>query len=141
MTTNQMTLFLVDMYTWEPIGDGYQVPAAGKIASKFLPLMAGTVKAMKTVNGVGKLGRLIGLPFPEIPPEWIEKANDAVDALDVGSKFECVGGATGTEGNQEMTPFQVVRYRCLIITMHCTINGPHCELLHKTCKCTYTKLG
>eukprot|EP01046_Picozoa_sp_COSAG06_P095923 COSAG06_NODE_42031_length_385_cov_1.059441_1_plen_128_part_11 len=35
LTTNQMTLFLVDMYTWEPIGDGYQVPAAGKIASKF----------------------------------------------------------------------------------------------------------
>ena len=118
LTTNQMTLFLIDMYTWEPIGDGYQVPAAGKIAVKFLPLMAGTVKAMKTVNGVGKLARLFGLPFPEIPPEYIDKANNAVDALDVGSKFECVAGATETEGNQEMTPFQVVRCRCLTITLH-----------------------
>ena len=110
-----MTLFLVDMYTWTTVGDGYKIDEADEVdemmASKFLPLMAGTVKAMKCVNGVGKLGRMFGLRLPEIPQSMIEKANTAVDELEIGSQneFQCVVDAAQHGGGEhEMSRFQQV---------------------------------
>ena len=107
-STKKMTLRLVCQYTGEPVGDGYEIDQPREVIPKLLPLMSVGLKAMKMVNGVSKLGRLFGLPAPEIPPNWIDSVNSMVDGL--GDKgFACVAEVSDkdTQGDlQELSAFQ-----------------------------------
>lgn len=108
-----MKLYLVDMYSWQPVGDGYEVSGSREMASKFLPIMAGVVKTMKVVRGVAGLGRLLGAPIPVIPEAAIAKASAVVDSLDVGSDYACVSAAAEEAGaNKSISMFQEASHNC-----------------------------
>ena len=104
----KMTLRLVCQYTGEAIGDGFEIEQPRNVLPQLLPLMSVGLKAMKAVNGVSKLGRLFGLPAPEIPSDWVQSVENMVDGLE-DSGFYCVAQAAGTntQGDlQELSAFQ-----------------------------------
>ena len=136
-TSKKMKLYLVDMYSWTPVGDGYDVTAPREMASKFLPVMAGVVKTMKVVNGVMGLGRLFGLPTAQIPDSLIDHASAAADALDVGSEYACVADAIEDGGgNKSITKFQEASHT-LIQTAHA--GSLRTDAPHGSCRCVYRK--
>eukprot|EP01047_Picozoa_sp_COSAG01_P128560 COSAG01_NODE_57924_length_309_cov_0.857143_1_plen_102_part_11 len=67
------------------------------------------MKAMKVIKGASKLGRMFGLPTPDIPPSWVDSASEVVDGLSGGdSGYACVTEAAGLaiagkEGEDRMT--------------------------------------
>ena len=95
-SSQTMTLRLVCQYTGEPVGDGYEITAPRELVPKLLPLMSAGLKAMKAVNGVTRIGRLFGLPLPEVPKALQEKLATMIDGLGAGeSGFACVAEAAG----------------------------------------------
>jgi serine/threonine protein kinase len=93
----KLVLRLVCQYTWEPVGDGYEVTAPREFIPKVLPLMSAGLKGMKAVNGAASLGRMFGLPVPKIPDEFMSKAEEIVSGLSGESDFECIAQAAGQE--------------------------------------------
>jgi len=95
-SSKKMTLRLVCQYTGEPVGDGYEITAPRELVPKLLPLMSAGLKAMKAVNGVTRIGRLFGLPLPEVPEALQDKLETMIDGLGAGeSGFACVAEAAG----------------------------------------------
>jgi hypothetical protein len=96
--TKDLRLRLICQYTWQPVGEGYVIKAPRKSVPKLLPLAEAGLKAMKTVNGVSELGRLIGLPTPKIPESWVSDVEKLVDGLGAGnSPYQCIADALQDE--------------------------------------------
>lgn len=49
-----------------------------ELVPKVMPMARRCLKAAAVVNGIGKMGRLFGLPTPVIPEAWMEQARAAV---------------------------------------------------------------
>ena len=55
-----------------------KITEPSKTVPKILPMARGCLKAARLANGVMKMGRLFGLPTPQIPDDWMEQAEQAV---------------------------------------------------------------
>eukprot|EP01048_Picozoa_sp_COSAG05_P010783 COSAG05_NODE_972_length_6361_cov_24.297189_1_plen_474_part_10 len=104
-----VTLYLVDQYSGDPVGKGYTIDTPGEVLPRILPLMETGLKVMKAAQGVGKLGRMFGLPTPCVPESWIEAGGDLINGLNGGDEgYQCVTEAAGLavagkEGNDRKT--------------------------------------
>jgi hypothetical protein len=93
MDAGTFTLRLLCQYSWKPVGAGYRIQAPRDSVPKLLPLLSVGLKGMKAVCGIGSLGRMFGLPWPDMPESAVGVAEKLVDGL--GSEFACVTAAAG----------------------------------------------
>eukprot|EP01045_Picozoa_sp_COSAG04_P008881 COSAG04_NODE_501_length_13363_cov_9.158137_9_plen_1203_part_00 len=118
-SAKKMTLRLVCQATGQPVGEGYEITAPRETVPKLLPLMEVGLKTMKVLNGAAKMGRMFGIPLPEIPQGCVGTVESLVDGLGAGeSGYACVAEAAGEavkgssgEAKTALSQFQLAEFR------------------------------
>ena len=91
---------LLEQYTMEPVpcgadGLGYLIRRPRDFFKKCGPLLETSIKVARVVNGVGKLGKLFGMPVPEVHDHQLAKVQRFAGRMDQDPvvDFGCLASA------------------------------------------------
>ena len=119
----KLKLRLLCQYTWEPVGEGYEIRAPRDNVPRLLPLLSVGLKGLRVCNGAAAIGQLfLGNIIPEIPEAMMQEAERIVDGLPDGlhaypSVVELVGDVARGESDaakQELNRFQQHEFRVFL---------------------------
>eukprot|EP00947_MAST-08B_sp_MAST-8B-sp1_P005922 g5922.t1 len=108
----EMHLLCERCYEPQPGDDAGDCPWPIKITEpkelmpKVLPMARGCLKAARLANGTMKLGRLLGLPLPTIPEDWLLTTENAIGNVEDKARgsledYECVKTVFEGEADEE----------------------------------------
>ena len=88
----KLKLRLLCQYTWEPVGEGYELDAPRVMVPKLLPLLSLAMKGSDALGGALAISRLfLGSLVAEVPKGVVEDAKELVTGLPEGlHAYPCV---------------------------------------------------